>query len=317
MQGVLIDAPGCKGNAMMIARKYHYLIALAREKHFGRAALACHVSPSTLSAGILDLEAELGIAVVEHGKHFTGLTPEGVCVVNYALRMVAEELSLKQELARQRHGLSGQLRMGVIPTALTVVASLTAAFARRHPCVSIKVQSLSTSDILLRLQNFEIDAGIVYVESALEARQLLTIPLWQENLVLLMPAGGVYAGRDSVTWLEAVQLPLCLLTQDMQNRMTIDAVFAKLGCTARPTLESNSIVSMLAHVCSGVWSAILPRKVLDLIGVPAGVQVFPLLEPSVEWATGLVVPQREPRSPMLTALLAEAAALSPAFAKSE
>jgi DNA-binding transcriptional LysR family regulator len=302
---------------MMIARKYLYLIALAREKHFGRAAVACHISPSTLSAAISDLEAELGVAVVERGKHFTGLTPEGQCVVDYAQRMAAGAEGLRQELAKLRHGLSGHLRLGVIPTALTVVASLTSTFSRRHPLVTIEVLSLPTSIILSRLQDFEIDAGIVYVESGLAARQLLTVPLWHENLVLLTPSGGPFEGRDNVTWLEAVQVPLCLLTPDMQNRKIIDAVFAELDCKAQPTLESNSIVSMLAHVCSGAWSAILPRKVLDLIGIPGDVRVLPLIEPSVAWATGLVVPQREPRPPMIEALLAEALGLNDSFVKDE
>jgi len=302
---------------MMIARKYLYLIALAREKHFGRAAIACHISPSTLSAAISDLEAELGIAVVERGKQFTGLTPEGQCVVDYAQRMAAGAEGLRQELAKLRQGLTGELRLGVIPTALTVVASLTSAFSRRNPMVSIKVLSLSTSEILARLQDFEIDAGIIYVESGLAARQLLTVPLWQENHALLTPSGGLFEGRDSVTWLEAMQVPLCLLTPDMQNRKTIDTVFAELGCKALPTLESNSIISMLAHVCSGAWSAILPLSVLDLIGLPAGVRVLPLIEPSVSWATGLIVPQREPRPPMIEALLTEAYGLNHSFVKDE
>jgi DNA-binding transcriptional LysR family regulator len=302
---------------MMIARKYLYLIALAREKHFGRAAVACHISPSTLSAAISDLETELGVAVVERGKQFAGLTPEGQCVVEYAHRMVAGEEGLRQELAKLRHGLSGHLRLGVIPTALTVVASLTSAFSRRHPLVTIEVLSLPTSGILTRLQNFEIDAGIVYVESGLAARHLLTVPLWHENHVLLTPSGGPFEGRDNVTWLETLQVPLCLLTTDMQNRKTIDAVFAQLDCKAQPTLESNSIVSMLAHVCSGAWSAIVPRSVLDLIGLPAGVRVLQLIEPTVDWATGLVVPQREPRPPMIEALLIEAHGLHDSFAKDE
>ncbi len=143
------------------------------------------------------------------------------------------------------------------------------------------------------------------------------MPLWQENHVLLTPSGGTFEGRDNVTWLEAVQVPLCLLTPDMQNRKTIDGVFAELGSKARPTLETNSIVSMLAHVCSGAWSAILPRSVLDLIGIPAGVRVLPLIEPSVVWATGLVVLQREPRPPMIEALLAEARGLNISFVKDE
>lgn len=301
----------------MIARKYLYLIALAREKHFGHAAAACHVSPSTLSAAIRDLETELGVAVVERGQQFAGLTPEGQCVVDYAQRMVAGAEGLKQELAKLRHGLSGHLRLGVIPTALTVVASLSAAFSRRHPLVEIQVLSLSTSEILARLQNYELDAGIVYVESGLAARALHTVPLWQENHVLLTSAGGAFEGRDTITWREAVQLPLCLLTPDMQNRKTIDAVFASLGCRARPTLESNSIISMLAHVCSGAWSAILPRSVLNLIGVPAGVQMLPLIEPAVAWALGLMVPQREPRPSMIDALLTEACSLNDPFVKDE
>ncbi len=302
---------------MMIARKYLYLIALAREKHFGRAAAACHISPSTLSAAISDLEAELGVAVVERGKHFTGLTPEGQCVVDHAHRMAAGEEGMRQELGRLRHGLSGHLRLGVIPTALTVVASLTSAFSRRYPLVTIEVLSLSTSEILARMQDFELDAGIVYVESAQAVRQLLTVPLWNESHVLLTPSGGPFEGRDRVTWLEAVHVPLCLLTPDMQNRKTIDAVFAGLDCTVHPTVETNSIVSMLAHVCSGAWSSIMPRSVLDLIGIPDGVRVLPLVEPAVAWTTGLVVPQREPRLPMMEALLTEAHHLNDSFAKDE
>lgn len=294
----------------MIARKYLYLIALAREKHFGRAALACHISPSTLSAAISDLEDELGVALVERGKQFTRLTPEGQCVVDYAHRMAAGEEGLRQELASLRQGLSGQLRLGVIPTALTVVASLTSAFARRHPLVTIEVLSLSTSEITARLHDFELDAGIIYVESGLASNQLLTVPLWHESHVLLTPADGAFKDRESVTWLEVVEVPLCLLTPDMQNRKTIDEVFAKLDCKVRPTLETNSIVSMLAHVCSGAWSAILPRSVLDIIGIPFDVRVLPLTEPKVDWATGLVVNQREPRSPMIDALLAEARKIS-------
>ncbi len=302
---------------MMIARKYLYLIALAREKHFGRAALACHISPSTLSAAISDLEAELGVPLVERGKQFTRLTAEGQCVVEYAHRMAAGEEGLRQELASLRQGLSGQLRLGVIPTALTVVASLTSLFARRHPLVTIEVLSLSTNEITSRLHDFELDAGIIYVESALASSQFLTVPLWRESHVFLTPSNELFKGRESVTWLEVVQVPLCLLTPDMQNRKTIDAVFAKLDCKAKPTLETNSIISMLAHVSSGAWSAILPRSVFDLIGIPDGVRVLQLTKPTVEWATGLVVTQREPRSPMVEAFLLEARRFGNSFAKSE
>ena len=293
----------------MIARKYLYLIALAREKHFGRAAASCHISPSTLSAAIRDLETELGVAIVERGRQFAGLTEEGRCVVEHARRLADGAAGLKQELARLRTGLTGRLRLGVIPTALTVVAELTASFARRHPLATIEVLSLSTGEILSRLRHFQLDAGIVYVASG-EAEDLRVKPLWRENHVLLASAGDALEGQAAITWREAGKLPLCLLTGDMQNRKTIDGVFRELGCRPEPNLETNSVLSLLAHVCTGAWCTIRPKGVLDLIGGPAGVRMLELTEPSVAWATGLVTLAREPRPPMVEALLAEAESLS-------
>jgi DNA-binding transcriptional LysR family regulator len=296
------------GMAGMIARKYLYLIALAREKHFGRAATRCHVSPSTLSAAIRDLEEELGVVLVERGQHFAGLTAEGRCVVDHAQRLAAGAEGLRQELARLKGGLSGRLRIGVIPTALTVVAALTAPFARHHPRVNIEVRAASTTEILARLRAFEFDAGLIYTESG-HADDLQVLPVWQENHVFLTAPGGPLAGREAVSWREAARLPLCLLTPEMQNRQTIDRVFTSLGCHPDVTLETTSIVSLLAHVCAGPWASIVPYSVLDLIGAPHGVQVLRLIEPAVAWETGVVTLAREPHSPMVESLLAEARAL--------
>lgn len=286
----------------MISRKYLYLIALAREKHFGRAATACHISPSTLSAAIRDIELELGVAVVNRGRTFAGLTREGQCVVEHAVRLASTAEGLRQELRSLREELTGHLKLGVIPTALTVVASLTAAFAREHPHVNLEVRSLGTGEILKRMQQFDIDAGIMYVESGMQ-QQLFTLPLWEEQHVFLCPLDSELAEREEITWYEATHTPLCLLTPDMQNRKMIDALFSQLGYSAEPSLETNSIISMLAHVSAGGWSAILPENVLELIGVPTGVKVLPLIEPNFSAQTGLVVAGREPWSPLLSALI--------------
>lgn len=296
----------------MMSKKYRYLIALAREKHFGRAAARCNVSPSTLSAAIRDLEVELGVPIVERGHQFSGLTREGLSVLDYAQRMAEASEALRQELTRSRDGLSGELRIGVIPTGLTVIAALTSTFARHHPLVTAQVLSLSTDEILARLRRFEIDAGVIYTQSG-GAPDLQVLPVWSEDHVLLTSRHGELDNRESITWREASGLSLCLLTRDMQNRKTIDGVFASLGCTARPTIETNSIISMLAHVCSGVWSSIVPRSVLDMIGVPAGVRVLELVEPSVAWTTGIVTLTRDPNPPMVEALLKLAQELPATF----
>lgn len=298
----------------MIARKYLYLIALAREKHFGRAAAACHVSPSTLSASIRDLEAELGVAVVERGQQFTGLTPEGKRVVEYAQAMAARAADLRQELAALRDGLTGRLRLGVIPTALTVVADLDITVIRRHPQVTAEVISLAQGEILDRLRRFEIDAGIVYVEPAIDPA-FDVVPIWRERHVLLTAVEGPFADRDSVTWRDAATASLCLLTPDMQNRRTIDSVFAQAGVTGAPTLETNSLLSILAHVGTGHWSSIVPRSLLERIGLPPGVVAIPLVEPTVDWATGLVTLAREPHPPMVAAAISAAHTLAEAYRK--
>jgi DNA-binding transcriptional LysR family regulator len=102
----------------------------------------------------------------------------------------------------------------------------------------------------------------------------------------------------------------------MQNRKTIDAVFAKVGAAVTPMLETNSIISILAHVGSGHWSSIVPRSVLEQVGTPPGVIAIELVEPSVDWATGLVTLAREPQAPMVAALMVEAKALAESFEKS-
>lgn len=294
----------------MIARKYLYLIALARECHFGKAAASCHVSPSTLSAAIRELEAELGVVLVERGQQFARLTNEGECVVAHARRAAAGAEDLRQALGSLREGLSGRLRIGVIPTALAGVAALSAPFARAHPKVDIDVRSASTQDILAGLRDFELEAGIVYGDSA-TAADLDRLPLWDEDLVFVTradaaPADAAPAG-DEIGWREAAGHPLCLLSRDMQHRQTVDRVFAELGCTPRVSLETNSLLTILAHVRAGPWSGILPRSVLTLVGATEGLRALRLSAPKVRWRTALVTLAREPRSPMVAALLATAA----------
>jgi len=300
----------------MITRKYLYLIALAREKHFGRAAAACHVSPSTLSAAIRDIEEHLGVTVVERGQQFAGLTPEGEIVVEYAQRIAASVADLGQELASQRDALSGRLRMGVIPTAMTVVAGLTSAFCRRHAGVNVEVLSLTNDEILDRLQCFELDAGVVYFDSVSDPA-FRTVPLWCERHVLLTTREGPFSDYETVTWRDAATMPLCLLTPDMTNRKIIDNVFEQVGAVAAPTLETNSILGVLAHVSSGHWSSIIPRSVLEQIGMPPGVVAVELVEPSVDWATALVTLAREPAPVIAREIVRQAERMSASFGPDE
>src|SRR5579883_486181 len=119
--------------------KLEYLIALARERNFGRAAAQCGVTQPTFSAGIKQLEATLGVLLVRRGSRFIGFTGEGERVLDWARRIVADVRALKQDVDSLKRGLTGHLRLAAIPPALPMVATLTTPFHARHPDVRYTV----------------------------------------------------------------------------------------------------------------------------------------------------------------------------------
>src|SRR5436309_4552415 len=98
--------------------KLEYLLALARERNFGKAAEQCGVTQPTFSAGIKQLEATLGVLLVHRKSRFVGFTTEGERVLDWARGIVADSRAMRQELRSLKHGLTGQLRIAAIPTVL-------------------------------------------------------------------------------------------------------------------------------------------------------------------------------------------------------
>jgi DNA-binding transcriptional LysR family regulator len=279
-----------------------YLAALARERHFGRAAAACGVSQPTLSAGIRRLEQELGFPVVRRGHRFEGLTPEGERVLDWAQQILADVDGLEVEVAALRGGLGGRLRIGAIPTALSSVSSLTTPLCARHPSVTVTVQSLSSMQIERGLDEFELDAGLTYLdwEPLVGVRAL---PLYRERYVLLTQADGPFAGARRVRWRDAAAAPLCLLTEDMQNRRIVNAIFREAGGGPRPGIETNSITALVAHVRDGRWSSVMARAWLHIFDVPADLRAIPLVAPETTRSIGLVWRDRDPEPLLVRALL--------------
>lgn len=108
--------------------KLQFLIALAREQHFGKAAEACGVTQPTLSAGLKQIEASFGTLLVRRGARYQGLTPEGERVLLWARRIVGDVRAIREDVRASRQGLSGTLRLAAIPTALAMVPALTTPF---------------------------------------------------------------------------------------------------------------------------------------------------------------------------------------------
>jgi DNA-binding transcriptional LysR family regulator len=285
----------------VLLRQLSYLVALAKERHFARAAATCNITQPALSAAIRQLEEELGVLLVERDKRFNGFTPEGQEVLLWARRMLSDEEALRQGIQNARRSLTGKLRLGVIPSALPLVPAVTDPLYDRHPQVQVTVWSTSSIEIQKGLDQFELDAGITYLENE-PLHGVLHRELYVERYVLLTPEHGPLGGRSQATWREAADLPLCLLTPNMQNRRIMDGVFKSLDCAPRPQLETNSVVNLCAHVRSGRLSSIVPKTLIQVLGMPSGAVALDLVQPEVERKVGLIVPNREPLPPISLAL---------------
>ena len=302
--------------------KFELILALARERHFGRAAESVGITQPTLSAGLRQLEDQLGILIVERDSRFRGFTPEGERVLGWARRIVSDTRAMRQEIEAHRRDVAGHLRLAVIPTAVPGVALLTAPMLRRHPGLRFTVLSRTSNQVLELMENLEVDAGVTYLDAD-TLRRVASVPLYREHFHLVMTADGPFAGRDSVTWAEARRLSLCLLTPDMQNRRILDRLLGQAGEAPTARLESNSVLALLSHVRGGGWASVLPGAVVRAMagGAPAegqddaaafrtgGLCSVPLTDPHTSFEVGLVVPRRETLPLLTLALVAEARSL--------
>jgi len=295
--------------------KLEFLLALARERHFGRAAEACGVTQPTLSAGLKQLEEQLGVLLVTRGSRFQGLTPEGERVLDWAKRIVGDVRTMRQEVRALKQGqLVGQLRLAAIPTALAMVSALTTPFREHHPEMRFTVRSCTSIEVLAALDNLEIDAGISYLDNEPIGRTR-AIPLYREQYRLLIAADSPLGNRKQVSWAEVGRVPLCLLTPDMQNRRIINHLLREAGVEPEPTLESNSMIVLFSHVRTGRWASVMPAILAETLGLTGAVRAIPIVEPAAVHTIGLIVPDREPMTPATAALVAEALRVAPKLDK--
>ena len=292
--------------------KLEFVIALAREQHFGRAAETCNVSQPTLSAGIKQLEDTFGVLLVQRGSRFRGFTTEGERVLEWARRIVADTRAMRQEVDALKRGLAGHLQIAAIPTALAMTAMLTTPYRAKHPNVRFTIVSRNSIQVLSMLENLEVDAGLTYVDNE-PLGHVNTIPLYHEEYRLLTSSSGELGNREHVTWAEVGKVPLCLLTPDMQNRRIIDRLLRSAGAEPSPTLQSNSMIVLFAHVRTGKWASIMPAKLAETLGLTESVRSIPIIEPAATQAIGLVIPERDQTTPLIKALVAEARQLAILF----
>lgn len=281
----------------MDLRDLEVIVALAEHKHFARAAGACGISQPALSGRIRKLESDLGVPIVTRGNRFEGFTAEGEVALKWARRLLADKDGLLQDISLSREIVTGSLTIGVIPTSLPMISRLTVPFAQAHPQVEITILSRTSIEIQRGLDTFAFDAGVTYLRNE-PLSNVRTKPLYKERYVLVCAKHMVGEGQQTITWADAADLPLCLLTPDMQNRRIIDSLFGQAGKVPNAHVFTNSFVAIVGHLRSGKSASVLPvdqANVMDMEGLVA----LPLTNPDAVREIGLVISDREPVLPVV------------------
>jgi DNA-binding transcriptional LysR family regulator len=171
--------------------------------------------------------------------------------------------------------------------------------------VQFTILSRPWSEIALMLNNLEIDAAIAYVDVEPLSR-VTTIPLYRERYQLVTAKHADLAQRNSVTWAEVAAMPLCLLTPDTQSRRIVDGLLRDASATPNIMIESDSIAVLLSHVQTGSWVSIIPGQLVQTSSFSDELSIVPIVEPEVTHTIGLVMPVRDPATPLANALAGEA-----------
>ncbi|CAN5536609.1 LysR family transcriptional regulator [soil metagenome] len=281
----------------MQLRFLDYFVALAREKHFARAAEACNVTQPTLSAGIAALEESLGKGWFFRDLRFIDRTVEGHAIRARAQRLLVDHEALRRTIDAPAGPLRGELRLGAIPAAMPYVGNFLAALRKTHAKLTVAIRSLTSREIERALLAYELDAGLTYLENEPLA-QVRSLKLYSERYLFVTSATGPLAALDRISWADIAATPLCLLHRGMQNRRILDAYVASRGLKLSPIATADSYIALLSMVAHGGVSSVVTDSHAEFIVGDAGLRAIDVANPAPTNAIGLVTVDREPLSLM-------------------
>ena len=286
---------------MITLRDLEFLSALARRKHFARAAEDCGVSQPAFSMGIRRIEEKLNATLVKRGNRFQGFTAEGEMLMPHARKVLNDLKVMEQEFRSKRGEATGTLSLGVIPTAVIFAARAIRDLQSQHPGITVNLKTTTSLDIQQGLENGQYEAGFTYGEG-IPSDILRADSLYDETYLLLAPKQFVPGMTGSITWAEAALLPLSLLEPQMQNRRILDRVFSELGLVLDVKSETSEFTAALVLASDGVSATIVPKILVDSLGGLEKTVALPLVEPTLEKEVCLVAPPRDPELPTVEAL---------------
>ncbi len=247
----------------MTLTEFRYIVAVARERHFGRAAAACFVSQPTLSVAIRKLEAQLGVTLFERYQHDVKITPVGQRIVEQAQRVLEEADKIKIMASEKEDELAGQLRLGVIYTiGPYLLPKLIPAINKAAPDLTLLIEENYTHKLGELLKQGDLD--IVILSTPFELAGTDSRHLYNEPFMVTLPAGHELAKKKAIRLEDLLDEPLLLLRSGNCFRDQVLAAcsscmsgqFSRDGI--QQTLEGSSIETIRQMVAAGSGVTILP-----------------------------------------------------------
>jgi LysR family transcriptional regulator, hydrogen peroxide-inducible genes activator len=246
----------------MTLTELRYVVALAQERHFGRAAQKCFVTQPTLSLALAKLEDELGVKLFERNKNEVLLTARGQAIVEQA-RRVLDEVGKIQHLARNGHDqLAGALRLGVIPTiGPYLLPDLVPILRKRAPAMPLNIEENLTGTLAPMLREGELDVVIIALPFALPG--VKTQVVYEEPFSVVVPEGHRWQGRKSVKPSELSEENLLVLNNGHCFREQVLEACPGQSNTALPEGRAGSSLETIRNmVASGLGVSVLPASAL-------------------------------------------------------
>ena len=277
----------------MDLRQLKYLVTLARERHFARAADACFVTQPTLSARIRQLEDEFGVPLVVRDHRFRGLTRFGDRVVEWATQVLEDCDALKQDFSRIRQAGEGVVSVGIVPAA-SPLASLLLSFLRlKDISVSADIQTLSALEVTRRVSQKNLNLGITYL-STIEGQSFRKFPLGPETYVAFK-FGQIDASLPNhMSWADLSSQELCMPTKSVPSRAVIDKCLEGNCSNYEVSLETDCWLTMLQSVRRNGLVGIAPSHVVGILSIPTGTSVCPLPPPEDPLELAVLADAAEP-----------------------
>ncbi len=264
----------------MDLRQLRYLVALAEERHFTRAAAREHIAQPALSQQIRRLEDEVGLALVERTTRHVSITRAGQLLVARARRILAELDAAQSELQGVRGLQTGHVSVGALHTMGPVDVSLALAiFHERHPGVELTVREMSSEELAEMLRVDELDLAFLSVTERIESHGLGLHQLVSEELVVILPLGHPLAERRRVRMAELSGEQFISYREGSRLRELLHSAGLQAGFEPQIKLESNESQRIRRLVARRMGVAILPRS--DAVSPGAEAAVVKLVNPSL------------------------------------